>query len=147
MAQARLRGDRVAELRRSAGWLQADLAARLGNTEQRVGEWERGVQQPQPRHLTRLAEALGVAPLNLLDVDQEDPPLRALRLAAGLTLHQIAAASGIAYSTYHRLENGVARDEAATAAAADALASPLGVSAARVLRALTRSRAERRGSS
>lgn len=143
MAQARLRGDRVAELRRAAGWLQTDLAARLGNTDQRIGEWERGVRQPQPRHLMRLAQALGVAPMELLDADQQDPPVRALRLAAGLTLQELAAASGLAYITYHRLENGLKRSEAATAAAADSLAPVLGVSSEQVLRALARSRAER----
>lgn len=109
MRGARLRGDRVTQLRRAAGQRQADLAARLGTREQRVGEWERGTQQPHPRQLVALARELQVPPLHLLDVNADDPPLQALRLAAGLTLQQVAASSGVPFSTYRRLEVGVAR--------------------------------------
>ncbi len=109
MGGARLRGDRVAQLRRAAGQRQVDFAARLGTREQRVGEWERGTQQPHPRQLVALARELQVPPLQLLDVDADDPPLQALRLAAGLTLQQMAAASGVAFSTYRRLEVGAVR--------------------------------------
>lgn len=83
--EAKLRGARLAELRKAAGWRQADLAAQLGTRDRRIGEWERGEQQPQPKQLVRVAAALGVHALDLLDVDPEDPPLLALRLAAGLT--------------------------------------------------------------
>ncbi len=106
---ARLRGDRVTQLRRAAGQRQVDLASRLGTREQRVGEWERGTQQPHPRQLVALARELQVQPLQLLDVDADDPPLQALRLAAGLTLQEMAEASGLAFSTYRRLEVGAVR--------------------------------------
>lgn len=109
MSGARLRGDRVTQLRRAAGQRQVDLAARLGTREQRVGEWERGAQQPHPKQLVALARELQVPPLHLLDVDPDDPPLQALRLAAGLTLQQVAVASGVAFSTYRRLEVGAVR--------------------------------------
>ena len=109
MGGARLRGDRVTQLRRAAGQRQVDLAARLGTREQRVGEWERGTQQPHPRQLVALARELQVPPMHLLDVDADDPPLQALRLAAGLTLQEMAAASGVAFSTYRRLEVGAVR--------------------------------------
>ena len=78
MAGARLRGDRVAELRKAAGLLQTDLAAELGTRVRRVGEWERGEQQPQPRSVPALAAALKVDPLELLDIDPDDPPLMAI---------------------------------------------------------------------
>lgn len=109
MSVARLRGDRVTQLRRAAGKRQVDLASLLGTREQRVGEWERGTQQPRPRQLVALARELRVPPLHLLDVDADDPPLQALRLAAGLTLQEMAAASGIPFSTYRRLEVGALR--------------------------------------
>ncbi len=109
MSGARLRGDRVTQLRRAAGQRQVDLASRLGTREQRVGEWERGTQQPHPRQLVALARELQVPPLQLLNVDPDDPPLQALRLAAGLTLQQVAAASGVPFSTYRRLEVGAVR--------------------------------------
>ena len=109
MAGARLRGDRVAKLRKAAGWLQADLATQLGTRDRRVGEWERGEQQPQPRSVAELAAAFQIDALDLLDVDPDDPPLLALRLAAGLTLIEVADASGVPYSTYRRLEGGLVR--------------------------------------
>lgn len=141
MGQARLRGDRLAELRLAAGLRQSDLAEQLGTLDRRVGEWERGEQQPRPRYLQAIAAALNVDPLELLDVDPRDPPLLALRLAAGLTLRELAAASGIPYSSYQRLELGISRSEP-SAATATALASALGVPAHRLQRAIARSRAE-----
>lgn len=141
MAEARLRAERLAALRRAAGLLQTELAAKLGTSDRRVGEWERGQAQPQPRYLVAAAQALGVEVLELLDVDAHDPPLLALRLSAGLTLHQLAAASGIAVTTYVRLENGNGRGEPGPEMA-QALAAGLGVTSDRVGQAIARSRAE-----
>ena len=143
MVGARLRGDRVAELRKAAGWLQADLAAELGTRDRRVGEWERGEQQPQPRSVAELAAAFQVDPLELLDVDPDDPPLLALRLAAGLTLTEVADASGVPYSTYRRLEGGLLRSEPA-AAVVKALAPVFQVPVAKLRRALQRSQMDHR---
>lgn len=144
MAGARLRGLRVARLRTLAGWSQQQLAAELGvSGRRRVGQWERGLEQPQPRYFPLLAAALQVEPLDLLAIDHNDPPLLALRLAAGLTLTEVAAVSGIAYSSYHRLEHGLVVGDP-TAATAKALARTLGVTTDQILRAAARSRAEHR---
>ena len=140
---ARLRGDRVAELRKAAGWLQADLAAELGTRDRRVGEWERGEQQPQPRSVAELAAVLKVNPLVLLDVDPDDPPLLALRLAAGLTLTEVADASGVPYSTYRRLEGGLLRGEP-TAPVVKALAPVLQVALSKLRQAIQRSQVDHR---
>lgn len=141
MAGARLRADRLAVLRKEAGLLQTELAAKLGTSDRRVGEWERGQAQPQPRYLLTAAQALGVDALQLLDVDAQDPPLLALRLSAGLTLHQLAAATGVAVTTYVRLEKGNVRSEPGRDLL-QALAAALGVESDRVEQAVTRSRAE-----
>lgn len=142
----RLLGDHVAELRKAAGLLQTDLAEQLGTRDRRVSEWERGEQQPHPRHLVAIARALSVEPLSLLDVDQEDPPVLALRLAAGLTLEELSRVSGIPRTTYLRLETGVGRTQAPDNVL-QALAAGLRVPQERVHRALRRSRAERGGQS
>ena len=138
-----MRGDRVAELRKAAGWLQADLAAQLGTRDRRVGEWERGEQQPQPRFVAKLAAAFQVDPLQLLDVDPDDPPLLALRLVAGLTLTEVADASGVPYSTYRRLEGGLVRG-APSASVVMALAAAFQVPVAKLRRALQRSQMDHR---
>jgi len=144
VAGARLRSQRVARLRTLAGWTQQQLAAELGASgRRRVGQWERGLEQPQPRFVPLLAAALQVEPLELLTVDRQDPPLLALRLAAGLTLTEVAAASGIPYSSYHRLEHGLVVADPA-AATAKALARTFGVTNDQILRAAARSRAEHR---
>ncbi len=141
VGEARLRGDRMAELRKAAGLRQSDLAAQLGTRDRRVGEWERGEQQPRPQYLLAIAAALNTDPLELLDVDPQDPPLLALRLAAGLTLREMAASSGIPLSSYQRLELGISRSEPSATATA-ALASALGLALPRVQRATARSRVE-----
>ena len=143
MAGARLRSLRVARLRTLAGWTQAELATELGLGRRRAGQWERGLEQPQPRYLPLLAAALQVEPLELLTVDRHNPPLQALRLAAGLTLTEVAAASGIPYSSYHRLEHGLIVADT-TAATAKALARTFDVNDDQILRAAARSRAEHR---
>lgn len=144
MAGARLRGLRVARLRILAGWTQRQLADELGALgRRRVGQWERGLEQPQPRYLPLLAAALQVEPLELLAVDRNDPPLLALRLAAGLTLTEVAAGSGIPYSSYRRLEHGLIVADP-TAVTAKDLASTFGVTTGQLLRAAARSRAEHR---
>lgn len=144
MAGARLRGRRVARLRTLAGWTQRELAVELGASDRRrVGQWERGLEQPQPRYLPLLAAALNVEPLELLTVERHDPPLLALRLATGLTLTEVAAASGIAYSSYRRFEHGLIV-AVPTTATAKALARTFGVTTDEILRAAARSRTEHR---
>ena len=138
MRGVKLRGDRVAELRRTACQRQVDLAVRLGTREQRVGEWERGTQQPHPRQLVALARELQVPPLQILDVDADDPPLEALRLAAGLTLQELAKVSGVPFSTYRRLEVGAVRG-VPSRQTVKTLAAALQVSSERIAAALARS--------
>ncbi len=126
MSTVRLRPGLLVGLRQRAGLSQMQVAAQLDGLrrQQSVGDWERGRQQPAPRMIPALAVVLGVSPLELLDVDVHDPPLQALRLAAGLSLLELEAASGVSYSRCRRLEGGQIRDdldEASTAALADAL--------------------------
>lgn len=141
LSAARLRSTHLVALRRAAGLTQSELAALIGSPsrELRVGEWERGEAQPHPRYLARLAAALDVDPVQLLDVDPDDPPLVALRLAAGLTLQAAAAAAGLSLSAYTRLEKGVVRS-GPEPAAAQRLATALGISTERLAQSLAHSR-------
>ncbi len=54
-------GARVRRLRARLGETQAQLAERLGTTQQTVSEWERGARRPRrmAQRLLRLAEAGG----------------------------------------------------------------------------------------
>ena len=145
MAEARLRTWHLVALRRSAGLTQAELAALIDSPgrELRVGEWERGEAQPRPQHLARLAAALGVEPLELLDVDPSDPPLIALRIAAGLTLERVSRATGLSVTAYRRLEIGLVRRDP-DPDVMRSLADALGISMQRLGQGLARSRGQRR---
>src|SRR3954464_12773716 len=83
-----------------------ELATRLDlSSPSRIRVWETGLERPRPRFVPRLAAALGVDPLHLLDVDPADPPLAALPLAAGLATNEVTA-PGLSVMTYVRLEDG-----------------------------------------
>lgn len=118
-----------------------DLARTLGlSGPARVRVWELGLEGPRPRFIPRLAAALGVEPLHLLDADPNDPPLAALRVAAGLATNEMGA-PGVSVMTYVRLEDGRPGTEPSPSVVS-AVAQVLGVAATRVEAAIRRSRSE-----
>lgn len=125
--------------REALGLTREELATRLElSSPARIRVWETGLERPRPRFVPRLAAALGVDPLHLLDVDPDDPPLAALRLAAGLATNEVTA-PGLSVMTYVRLEDGrPGADPSAVVIAA--VADVLGVEVARVEAAVRRSR-------
>ncbi len=99
-------GARCAQLRVARAISQGDLAAAVGTYRPRVSLWERGLEQPQARYLPALGTTLRVPALWLLDTDHDDPSLAALRVAAGLSVPEVAEITGIPYTTYYRVESG-----------------------------------------
>jgi transcriptional regulator with XRE-family HTH domain len=141
VARPLLRGDRLRAAREAAGLTRDDLAAKLElSSPARIRVWELGLESPRPRLLPRLAAAIGVEPLYLLDVNPDDPPLAALRVAAGLATNEMSA-PGVSVMTYVRLEDGRPGAEPA-ADVVQAVAGVLGVDAARVTAAIRRSRSD-----
>jgi Zn-dependent peptidase ImmA (M78 family)/DNA-binding XRE family transcriptional regulator len=53
--------------RGAQGMTQADLADAVGVTQPSISQWEKGLRMPEPKHLERLASALGVLPAMLTD--------------------------------------------------------------------------------
>lgn len=47
---------------------QYQLAAKLGVSQSTVADWENGVQQPRAARLKKIAKALGVAHIELLEL-------------------------------------------------------------------------------
>lgn len=118
-----------------------DLALALGlSSPARIKVWESGLERPRPRFIPRLAAALGVEPLYLLDADPDDPPLAALRLAAGRATNEMAA-PGVSVMTYVRLEDG-RPGGAPSATVLAAVAQVLDVNVSRVEAAVHRSRCD-----
>jgi len=56
--------------------------------------------------LVKLARALDIPTLRLIHMEGEVPDLRALRLKAGLTVPELAAAVNVAVPTYYAWEQG-----------------------------------------
>jgi DNA-binding XRE family transcriptional regulator len=141
VARPLVRGDRLLAARKAAGMSRNDLAAALGlSSPARIRVWESGLERPRPRFVPRLAAALGVDPLYLLDVDPDDPPLAALRVAAGLATNEVRA-PGVSVMTYVRLEDGRPGGEPSPHLVS-AVAGVLSVEVARVQAAIGRSRSD-----
>ncbi|MFL6094443.1 MAG: helix-turn-helix domain-containing protein [Blastococcus sp.] len=141
MARPLLRGDRLQAAREAVGLTREALATKLElSSPVRIRVWETGLERPRPRFVPRLAAALGVDPLYLLDVALDDPPLAALRLAAGLATNEVTA-PGLSVMTYVRLEDGRPGADPSVKVIA-AIADVLGVDGSRVEAAVRRSRSD-----
>jgi transcriptional regulator with XRE-family HTH domain len=139
VARPVLRGDRLVQARQRSGMSREDLARALElSSPARIRVWETGVERPRPRFVPRLASVLGLDPLDLLDVDAGDPPLAALRVAAGRATNEMGA-PGVSVMTYVRLEDGRPGGDPSHAVVT-AIADVLGVEPARVEAAIRRSR-------
>ncbi|GAA3518910.1 helix-turn-helix domain-containing protein [Nocardioides daeguensis] len=93
--------------REKAGLTQHELARLVGAAGgERISRWELGASVPRPDFLVKLARALDIPTLRLIHLDGEVPDLRALRLNAGLTVPELAAAVNVAVPTYYAWEQG-----------------------------------------
>jgi len=54
-------GQRIREARQRKGWTQAELGWRSGLRESVICGYERGYHTPSLRHISRIADALGVS--------------------------------------------------------------------------------------
>jgi transcriptional regulator with XRE-family HTH domain len=132
----RFQGSVLRAQRLRLGLTQRELAERADLAwPGRIAAWEGGADQPSAAYVPELARALGVNALFLYGAAAEDPDFKALRLAAGLSLRALAAASGVPYTTCQRIERGVSRPNDHTVAQ---LATALESTPAVVTRALSR---------
>lgn len=93
--------------RENAGLTQHELARLVGAAGgERISRWELGTSVPRPDFLLKLATALDIPALGLIRLDGAIPDLRALRLQAGLTVPDLAAAVNVAPPTYYAWEQG-----------------------------------------
>ena len=67
-------GERLAQLRKAAGYTQVELAAELGSTQRMVAYYEAPTAQPPAHLLPQLADALGVSSDVLLGLAQPRRP-------------------------------------------------------------------------
>lgn len=128
VADWEFRGDALANARRAAQLTQQELAAAAGvANELRVGLWERGEERPHARFIPVLARRLEINPLALLDGEPERPDLTHLRVAAGLSVREMAERAGLTTMSYHRLERRGASRRGVPDSTVEAIAEVLGI--------------------
>ena len=104
--RTRVSGEAILTARTKRRLTQHQLARALGIAGgERVSEWERGVAEPRARLVPRIAEALGVPPIELLQLSA-GVDLRALRMIAGRSAPEVATGVNVSVHTYLRWEAG-----------------------------------------
>jgi transcriptional regulator with XRE-family HTH domain len=87
-------GERIRNLRKEAGWSQAELAEKIGVDPGRVSRYEAGRITPSAEALVRLAEVLNVSIDHLLVEDVPRRPLHSAQDALGDRLAAVAELGG-----------------------------------------------------
>lgn len=59
---------------------QAEIASKLGVTQQAIAKWETGVSTPSPTSISKLSDILGISTDVLLKVPRTSPPLVTISL-------------------------------------------------------------------
>ena len=68
-------GDAIRRERKKAGLSQGELADRLGITRSLIGQYERGIRNPKPFTVQRIADALGIHSAYLTPVSPTEPKI------------------------------------------------------------------------
>lgn len=89
-------GDRLMRLREERGLSRAELARRVGVSNQAATAWERAGSQPHMRHLRRIASVLGVG------LEDLSPPVDDEVAAAGAWAAFLATPEGQSMSPEER---------------------------------------------
>lgn len=87
-------GERIRQLRKEAGWSQAELGDKIGTDSQRVSRYETGKITPSLDAIIRIAEALNISIDHLLIDDIPRRPLHAAEHNLGDRLTALAELSG-----------------------------------------------------
>ncbi len=92
-------GRMIAELRKSQGMTQLELAEKMGVTDKAVSKWERDLSYPDVGSIPKLAEIFGVSVDALMQVNagvKGNPKAGRLEEIIELILKAVAVAMGIA---------------------------------------------------
>jgi transcriptional regulator with XRE-family HTH domain len=110
-------GDRIRQLRKEAGWSQAELGDKIGTDSQRVSRYETGKITPSLDAIIRIAEALNISIDHLLIDDIPRRPLHTAEHNLGDRLTALGELSGDDLnSLLHMLDALVAKNRLKTLA-------------------------------
>lgn len=106
-------GDRLRIRREANGLSQTDLALKMGVSQGRISQWERGSQPPHEQ-LEKLDSILGEVLQREATAPQGSSAVGAwlskARLKANLTVNELATKAGVSPATIYNLENGRAEN-------------------------------------
>ena len=100
-------GERIRQLRKEAGWSQAELAERVGTDSQRISRYENGRITPSLDAIVRIAEALNVSIDHLLVDNVPRRPLHTVEHALGDRLAVIAELGDDELATLNNVIDGL----------------------------------------
>jgi transcriptional regulator with XRE-family HTH domain len=110
-------GDRIRQLRKEAGWSQAELGDKIGTDSQRVSRYETGKITPSLDAIVRMAQALNVSIDHLLidDIPRRPGPAADHRRGGRLAALDELSGDDLA-SLLHMLDALVAKNRLKTLA-------------------------------
>ncbi|PKZ62983.1 transcriptional regulator [Gordonia terrae] len=114
----------LTDLRRSRGLSPGELGRVAGVSENAIRYWESSTSSPQIDKLVAVLRVLEAPVSAVVAIDRSEALLSDLRILAGLTQPELAAAAGIPTSTLAALERG---HRPLSESSAGALAVALGV--------------------
>ncbi|RYF49398.1 MAG: helix-turn-helix domain-containing protein [Comamonadaceae bacterium] len=94
------------DARTAAGITRGDLSRAIGVDPTTIHNWETSRSHPQPDHLARAAEQLGIPLDHLVVVPVDSRTIADLRNLAGLTQKHVAERTGLSTTTVGRIERG-----------------------------------------
>jgi transcriptional regulator with XRE-family HTH domain len=110
-------GERIRQLRKEAGWSQAELGEKVGTDSQRISRYETGKITPSLDAIVRIGEAFNVSIDHLLVDDIPRRPLHAAEHGLGDRLAALGELSGDDLaSLLHMLDALVAKNRLKTLA-------------------------------
>ena len=95
-------GEKIRIARKKAGLSQGELADRLDVTRSLIGQYERGVRNPKPSTIQRIADALGIPFTELLPESADQTPEEAADQFIKGRLAEAAKSPGITYNINFR---------------------------------------------
>ena len=89
-------GARIAALRKEKGMTQLELAQQMGVTDKAVSKWERDLSCPDINTIPRLAEVLGAAPEDLMQIHTPEQQEHEVSIHLSTIARAVALAMGVA---------------------------------------------------
>ncbi len=93
-------GEKLSAARKSKGFSQEELAAKIEVSRQAVSKWENGTAQPETANILKLCEVLEISPNELFGYEEKTPAPETKQKTKFSTKFLIVIAAVILFSAY-----------------------------------------------